>query len=235
MAAVRQFVAESGYSDALRARMQGDASTRSYERLALGDKHVILMNSPRRPDGPPVRDGKPYSAIAHLAESVVPFVAMADGLRRYGFSAPAIHHADLDQGLLIIEDLGDERVVAGDPPAPNRERYEAAVDVLLALHAQHLPDVLPVAPHVDYRIPHYDMDAFLIEAELLLDWYLPRLDAPVPDTSAPRSGRSGASSCSRRSMRRRPGCCATSTRPTCSGCRRAATSPASASSISRTP
>ena len=33
MAAVRQFIAESGYSDALRARMQGDASTRSYERL----------------------------------------------------------------------------------------------------------------------------------------------------------------------------------------------------------
>ena len=91
--------------------MQGDASTRSYERLALGEQRDILMNSPRRPDGPPVRGGKPYSAIAHLAESVVPFVAMANGLRRYGLSAPAIHHADLDQGLLIIEDLGDERVV----------------------------------------------------------------------------------------------------------------------------
>ncbi len=65
LATVRQFIAESGYSDALRARVQGDASTRSYERLALADKHVILMNSPRRSDGPPVRDGKPYSAIAH--------------------------------------------------------------------------------------------------------------------------------------------------------------------------
>ena len=27
----------------------------------------------RRPDGPPVRDGKPYSAIAHLAEEVGAF------------------------------------------------------------------------------------------------------------------------------------------------------------------
>ncbi len=89
IAAVRQFLAESGYGDAPRARMQGDASTRSYERLALGDKRAILMNSPRRPDGPPVRDGKPYSAIAHLAEDVVPFVAMANGLRERGFSAPA--------------------------------------------------------------------------------------------------------------------------------------------------
>src|SRR4051812_30201722 len=47
MAAVRQFIAESGYSEALRARIKGDASTRSYERLALGGRHVILMNSPR--------------------------------------------------------------------------------------------------------------------------------------------------------------------------------------------
>ena len=68
IARVRQFIAESGYGDAIRARIQGDASTRSYERFALGDKHVILMNSPQRPDGPPIRDGKPYSAIAHLAE-----------------------------------------------------------------------------------------------------------------------------------------------------------------------
>ena len=182
MASARQFIAESGYSEALRVRMQGDASTRSYERLALGDKHVILMNMPRRPDGPPIRSGKPYSAVAHLADSVVPFVAMANGLRQYGFSAPIIHHADLDHGLLILEDLGDERVVSGDPPAPIEERYETAVDVLLALHEQKLPDTLPVAPHVEYRIPSYDMNAFLIEAELLVDWFLPRLDAAIPDT-----------------------------------------------------
>jgi tRNA threonylcarbamoyl adenosine modification protein YjeE len=182
MAAVRQFVAESGYSEAQRARLQGDASTRLYERLALGDKHVILMNSPRRPDGPPVRDGKPYSAIAHLADNVMPFVAMANGLRQYGFSVPTIYHADLDQGLLIIEDLGEERVVSGEPPAPIKERYETAVDALLALHAHRLPDALPVAPHVEHRIPYYDLNAFLIEAELLLDWFLPRLEAPVPDS-----------------------------------------------------
>jgi hypothetical protein len=183
MAAVRQFVAEAGYSEALRGHLQADASTRSYERLALGDKHAVLMNSPRRNDGPAVKDGKPYSAIAHLAEDVTPFAALANGLRQRGFSAPAIHHADLEQGLLIIEDLGDERVVAGDPPAPIKDRYETAVDVLLALHEHVLPDVLPVAPHLDYRIPYYDMDAFLIEADLLLDWFLPRLNAPV-STSA---------------------------------------------------
>ncbi len=44
--------------------------------------------------------------------------------------------------------------------------------MLAALHARELPDTLPVAPHLDYRLQRYDMQAFLIEAELLLDWYL---------------------------------------------------------------
>jgi tRNA threonylcarbamoyl adenosine modification protein YjeE len=182
MAATRQFIAESGYSDALRTRMQGDASTRSYERLTLGDKHAILMNSPRRADGPPVRDGKPYNAIAHLADNVIPFVAMANGLRNCGFSAPVIHHADLDHGLLIIEDLGDAPVVTAEPSTPILECYETAVDMLLALHRQRLPDTLTVAPNIEHRIPRYDINAYLIEAELLVDWFLPRLDAPIPDS-----------------------------------------------------
>jgi len=179
IAAMRQFIAESGMSEAVRQRMAGDASTRTYDRLQLGGKSYILMSSPRRPDGPPVRDNKPYSAIAHLAESVTPFVAMAKGLREQGLSSPDILHADLEQGLLLIEDLGEERVVAGDPPAPIVERYQAAVDVLVALHGRRLPDALPVAPHLEYRIPRYDLDAFLIEAELLIDWYLPRFGASV--------------------------------------------------------
>jgi hypothetical protein len=159
--------------------MPGDASTRSYERLVLPDRDLILMNWPARPDGPPVRGGRPYGAVAHLADNVVPFVAMAKGLREHGLLAPEIYHADLAQGLLVIEDFGAEAVVAGEPPAPIEERYQTAVDALLALHEQQLPELLPVAPHLEYHIPTYDLEAFLIEAELILDWYLPRLEAPV--------------------------------------------------------
>ena len=98
---------------------------------------------------------------------------MARGLRERGLSAPQVHAANLADGLLLLEDLGTEAVVAGDPPAPIEERYAAAVDVLAALHNQSLPDTLSVAPGVDYHLPLYDIDAFLIEAELLLDWYVP--------------------------------------------------------------
>jgi tRNA threonylcarbamoyl adenosine modification protein YjeE len=183
MMAVRAFLNESGFGTAERRYLQGDASTRSYERLVLDDQGYILMNAPRRPDGPPVRDGKPYSAIAHLAEDVRPFIAMSKGLRAAGLSAPAIHFADIEKGLLIIEDLGEDTMVEGMPPTPITERYETAVDLLVALHGKELPPVLPVAPRVEYRLPRYDLQAFLIETELLLDWYLPRMKVTVSPTA----------------------------------------------------
>jgi N-acetylmuramate 1-kinase len=171
--ALRQFLADSGYADANRRRMAGDASTRSYARLIRGDGVVILMNSPRRPDGPAVYDGKSYSAAVHLAEDVRPFVAIANGLRERGFSAPSIRHADLDAGFLITEDFGSAGFVVGDPPAPIVERYQAAVDMLAELHRKPLPEVLPLAPQLTYAMPTFDTDALLVEAGLMLEWYLP--------------------------------------------------------------
>jgi N-acetylmuramate 1-kinase len=176
---MRPFLEENGFADARRRRMDGDASTRIFERLQLGEQTTVLMNAPRRPDGPPVRDGKPYSAIAHLAEDIVPYIAVAQGLRDRNLSSPTILHADLEYGLVIMEDLGSERIVAGDPPAPIEARYEVAVDLLVSLHRRKLPDRLPVVPHREYRLPRYDMEAFLIEAELLLDWYLEGAGAPA--------------------------------------------------------
>jgi len=181
IAAIRDFLHDSGLGDAERHRMQGDASTRIFERLTLNGRSMILMNAPRRPDGPPVRNGKPYSAIAHLAEDVIPYVALARGLRDRNLSAPEILHADLPNGLIVMEDLGEVRIVEAEPPAPVKAHYEVAVDVLISLHRRRLPETISIAPHVDHRLPRYDLGAFLIEAELLLDWYLPSVDAPPTD------------------------------------------------------
>ncbi len=183
IALVRGFLEEAGFGEARRRRMQGDASTRIFERLTSGDRSAILMNAPRRPDGPPVREGKPYSAIAHLAEDIVPYIALASGLRGIDLSAPEILHADLDAGLILMEDLGDEHIVSGDPPAPVEMRYAAAVDLLASLHGRNLPNRLPVTSALDYRLPRYDVGAFLIEAELLLDWYLVHAGEPAGEAA----------------------------------------------------
>jgi hypothetical protein len=181
IATLRRFLEHSGFAAASRERLQGDASTRIYERLSLDARQVILMDSPRRADGPPVRNGLPYSAIAHLAEDIKPYVAVALALRARGLSAPEIYSADLDAGFLLLEDLGSATIVEGEPPRPIEECYTAATDLLLSLHAEPFPPTLSVTTGVEYRLAHYDMDAFLIEAELLLDWYLPRAGIAVTD------------------------------------------------------
>ncbi|WID94443.1 tRNA (adenosine(37)-N6)-threonylcarbamoyltransferase complex ATPase subunit type 1 TsaE [Bosea vestrisii] len=170
----RQLIDEAGWSEARREFMLGDASSRAYERLIRpSGETAILMISPPRADGPAIRQGKPYSAIAHLAETVDAFVAMDKGLRSLGLSAPAILAQDLVTGLLLIEDLGDEPVVGADGPIP--ERYEAAARLLAELHRHALPTILPVAEGRDHVLPDYDREALAIETELVLDWYGPHI------------------------------------------------------------
>src|SRR3954467_13725140 len=49
---LREFLEGAGALETKRLRMPGDASTRSYARLVKDDDTLILMNSPKRPDGP---------------------------------------------------------------------------------------------------------------------------------------------------------------------------------------
>jgi tRNA threonylcarbamoyl adenosine modification protein YjeE len=176
-----ELIEGAGWGSARRILMQGDASTRAYERLERpSGETAILMISPARPDGPPVRRGRPYSAIARLAESVHAFAAMGRGLLDQGFSAPRILAEDLDTGLLLLEDLGTAGVVDDGGPIP--ERYAQATRLLARLHARALPSTLPLG-EASYAIPPYDLDAFLIEVELLLDWYMPFIGGTKPSGS----------------------------------------------------
>lgn len=163
------FLESADWGDANRAHVKGDASTRTYERLAKAGRTAILMDAPRRPDGPIVKSGKTYSAIAKLAEDVAPFVAVDAGLRRLGLSAPQVFAADLARGFLLLEDLGSAPVLDESGPIP--ERYERAADLLAHLHAQELPAELPVGNGL-HRLPLYDEEAFLGEVELFADWYV---------------------------------------------------------------
>lgn len=179
--AARAFLEQQFSTPVIRRHLQGDASTRTYETIRPeGGQPLILMNAARQPDGPPVRDGLPYSRIAHLAEDVVPFVAIARWLRAQGFAAPEIHAEDLDQGFLLIENLGADGILDEDGK-PDPDRYKVAIDCLAALHGKPLPDALPVGGGL-HHVPAYDPRAMQIEVELLTDWYLPfKRGTAVPD------------------------------------------------------
>jgi tRNA threonylcarbamoyl adenosine modification protein YjeE len=164
------------------AYLQGDASTRSYARLFAADGTAILMDAPIAPDGPPIRGGKSYSRIARLAENMVrPFAAVGAALREAGLSTPAVEAFDLDQGILLIEDLGDRlftsEVAAGTSQS---ELWRAAVDALVRLRSVPRPLSLPLPDGTAYALPRRDRAAFEIEIELMLDWYWPALKGGPP-------------------------------------------------------
>lgn len=187
LAAMRAIIRGAGWTqdDARLSYFQGDASPRRYARLtrpAPAPVSAIVMDAPRMPDGPPIRDGKPYSRIAHLAEDVRPFVAVASALRAAGVSAPSIDAHDLAHGLLVVEDLGagvfGEELRRGTDQAA---LWQAAVDVLSHLRGAPLPPALPLPDGTSYSLPSYDASALAIETELILDWYwLASKGAPVP-------------------------------------------------------
>ena len=180
--AVQHFLDIAGWGDAQRQHLQGDASSRAYERLTnTNGEKAILMNAPRRPDGPPVHHGKSYSQVARLAEDVRPFVALAQGLRERGFCAPEIYASDLERGLLLLEDFGSEGILVNGEPIS--ERHAVAVDALVRLHSLALPETLPVDEGLTHTIPAYDIEALSVEAELFVEWYLPRVGV-APDDAA---------------------------------------------------
>jgi tRNA threonylcarbamoyl adenosine modification protein YjeE len=183
----RSFIGRTDWAKARRLALPGDASTRRYERLVGGPRPALLMDMPARPDGPPVKDGKSYSAIAHLAEDVRAVMAVSGELLRRGYSAPGIFAADERHGLLLIEDFGDR--VFGRMIAEGRdmsEPFHSAVLLLADIAGRSdWPAEVSVAGH-PYRIHPFDQDAMLVEAELLTSWYVPltsgkRIDPAVEE------------------------------------------------------
>ncbi|MFN7090164.1 MAG: tRNA (adenosine(37)-N6)-threonylcarbamoyltransferase complex ATPase subunit type 1 TsaE [Allorhizobium sp.] len=171
---IRRFLKKNGYGDAHRRHLTGDASNRAYEHVspADGSARLVLMDAPKRPNGPPIRDGKPYSQLVHLAEDVRPFVAIGQALRERSFAAPEVLAQDLDAGLLLLEDLGEDGVLdAQGKPIPGR--YKASAACLAAIHDTPFDREIVIAGGHRHVIPDFDRAAMKFEVELLLDWHLP--------------------------------------------------------------
>ncbi len=171
-AEINDFLATQGVDHSSRIFFEGDASSRRYEKILREGRQLILMDMPQRPDGPPVKDGKPYSAIAHLAENIRSVVAVNDELVARGYGAPKIHAVDIQLGLALIEDLGDKVFgVMMRSSARMDVPMEAAVDLLAAMAGSHWPKSVTLRDGSTYQMPSYDQSAQLIEVDLLPSWF----------------------------------------------------------------
>ncbi len=150
--AAPEFLARHGWGDATILPLAGDASFRRYFRIHAGDRRAVLMDAP-----PPHEDPRP-------------FVAIAEWLQQIGLAAPRVLAADLEQGLLLLDDFGDARMreTVDEDPAIERELYETAVDVLVHLHRQ--PPMPGLSPH--------GLAEWLTELRLFPDWYVPAVGLP---------------------------------------------------------
>jgi aminoglycoside/choline kinase family phosphotransferase len=191
-AAIAAFLTQAGWGKAVRAPLAGDASARRYERVRKGSRKAVLMDAPPEPGeavtGPQgALRASGYSAAARLAVDCRPFVAIATYLSQQGLSAPKIFAADIAQGLLLLEDLGDDLFVRllGETQdgAGEEQLYEAAVDLLAAAHTGARLDQLPLADGSHFALKRYEPSVYQIEADLLIDWYLPALRGAGPNTA----------------------------------------------------
>lgn len=181
--AIREFLSGTRWRDGARAFLEGDASFRRYETLEMKGESAILMDMPARPDGPPVKNGLPYSAIAHLAEDIRAVIAINAEMKSRGYNTPAIEAFDLGHGFAIIEDLGrnvyGRMMLAG---ADMREPMTTAVEVLADMAGKPWPSEVSIDGNAIYHVPQYDVEAQLIEVDLLPSWFWPHIHgSDIPD------------------------------------------------------
>lgn len=150
-----EFLSAHGWEGATILPLAGDASFRRYFRVVHGDRQAVLMDAP-----PPHEDSRP-------------FVSVAQWLGEVGLSAPEILACDLERGLLLLTDLGSERLRETVDAAPERERelYELATDVLAHLHSRPPMEGLP---------PH-GLSQWLEELKLFTQWYCPAVGLSVDE------------------------------------------------------
>jgi N-acetylmuramate 1-kinase len=171
-AVIGRLIKEAGFEGAERIALAQDASTRSYERLALGGQSAILMKAPPGNENPPCpvdatvdeRHALGWNAVSRLAASRV----------------EAIYAADAQAGYAVIEDLGQDLFaeILAHGKAGEIALYAAAGETLAHLHAQPIARELP-SPLGPWPILDFDRIALRANADLFVDW-MPRLLERAP-------------------------------------------------------
>ncbi|MGH8529287.1 MAG: aminoglycoside phosphotransferase family protein [Nevskiales bacterium] len=123
-----------------------DASFRRYFRTTRRGRSYVVMDAP-----PEKEDCRPFVRIAAL-------------LHAAGLHAPEILAQDLQQGFLLLSDLGAQTYLEGFTEQNTEPLMAAALKALVKWQGASAPDVLPP----------YDETLLRRELELFPDWYVAR-------------------------------------------------------------
>jgi len=138
--------AELGSSEFALTPASSDAGFRRYFRAAFNNETRIVMDAP-----PDKEDCRPFIAVARL-------------LREAGIHVPEIFASDLEQGFLLLSDLGSTTYLQILTEDNADELFRDAIDTLIRWQQASRPDVLPP----------YDEALLTRELRLFPDWYVSR-------------------------------------------------------------
>lgn len=139
---IAEFLDRHGWAGAEATALAGDASGRHYERLERDGRTALLMRAP--------------------PEAMTPaFIAIAELLTGAGLSAPRVLAAAPDDGLVLLEDFGDDTYTALlDGGAAAAPLYHLATDTLIHLHQNFSGTT---------ELPIFDSARFLEQTMLLCE------------------------------------------------------------------
>ena len=137
----------------------GDASNRRYFRASIGGVSYILVDSPP------------------ATEKNEAFLAARDLLAGAGVRVPALHAADLEQGYLVLEDLGDQLLLAQLRSGSGGEPYRESMELLLQIGAIDIHGL---------SLPAYDEALLGEELSRFPAWFVQALLEQSLDTSEER-------------------------------------------------
>lgn len=122
-----------------------DASFRRYFRVGGADSYIVM-------DAPPPR------------EDCGPFVDIAGYLQEMGLNSPRVLESDLEQGFLLLTDLGNEPYLDALTAHPERadDLYHDALDALVVLQEE--------GAAFQQDLPPYDEALLRFELSLFHDW-----------------------------------------------------------------
>jgi N-acetylmuramate 1-kinase len=126
------------------APASADASFRRYFRVTAKGRDYIVMDAP-----PAHEDCRPFVAVARLFGEA-------------GVHVPEVLAQDMDQGFLLLTDLGDTTYLSALNDNTARELYLASNDALIRIQQASRPGVLP----------EYSRTLLTRELMLFPEWYV---------------------------------------------------------------
>ena len=131
------------------APASADASFRRYFRVATvsGETFIVM-------DAPPEK------------EDCRPFVVVAQAMADFGVHVPRVLELDLERGLMLLDDLGNEQYLQALSADNVDHLYGDAIDTLVRLQRR--------GPVENSPLPPYDRELLMAEMALFSEWLLGR-------------------------------------------------------------